>query len=114
MPVVQLKRALLPSAVLPPGQPPSGDGLTACAVRGRATQTSDSMIRIGDAIVFIGVKFGKNLDCLSIQLAVSTDRGIDQNTDPRCCFVFLVCSKRSIENLRAPVKIKRRKMTKES
>ena len=32
VPLVRLKRAACPSAVLPPGYPPSGAGLTACAL----------------------------------------------------------------------------------
>ena len=45
LPVVRLNRALVPSAVLLLGYPPSGGGLTACTASGRTKQPSISGIR---------------------------------------------------------------------
>ena len=46
VPVVRLKRAAWPSAVFPPGYPPSGAGLTAWAPGKRATHIRTNGIRI--------------------------------------------------------------------
>src|SRR6185437_356463 len=45
VPLVRLKRAFCPSAVLPPGYPPSGGGLTACVFWTSAKQPSRSNAR---------------------------------------------------------------------
>jgi hypothetical protein len=49
-------------------------GLTACVCGKSPTQTNEITITIDTAVVFTGVKFGKNLACLSIQFAASTNR----------------------------------------
>jgi hypothetical protein len=51
--VVRLPRARYPSAVLPPGYPPSGGGFTAWVFWTSAKQTNANVIRTGGMIVFI-------------------------------------------------------------
>src|SRR6266508_1730510 len=59
-PVVRLKSALCPSAVLPPGYPPSGGGLTACAFGSvAARQRSASVAKSNGVLVFIAWSFAK-------------------------------------------------------
>ena len=74
VPLVRLNRAFCPSAVLPPGYPPSGGGTTACAFGKRPKQTKANVIRTGGIFVFISVEFRKNLASLSRQFAASADR----------------------------------------
>ena len=66
-PLVRLKRASVPSAVFPPGYPPSGGGITACATGMSARPIIASVMMESDRmLVFMDAKCGRNFAVLSM------------------------------------------------